>query len=215
VAFCCRAIDYAVFTACVALILAHLVSGTDAEGGLSSILAHQRLSDQAIVAEVVGILAKLDMLSNDRQLGELASMLSFLANMDLMDPPNTSNEGRANTSNIVSPFEALQLTIPCVGRVLITKEGVRMNESNEFLPSHGQHVASGLPNCNTAQQENGHMHFENLDQQDAFGGLSDVNWMNPEVSYEYPPRDDQAQSPPEIASFCDAMDFSSYALIWQ
>jgi hypothetical protein len=215
VAFCCRAIDYAVFTACVALILAHLVTGTEAEGSFSSILAHQRLSDQAIVAEVVGLIAELDMLSNDRQLSELSSMLSFLASIDLMDNPKTSDEGRTDTFNTVSPFRALQLTLPCVGRVLISKEGVKMNESNECPSSHGQPVARGLLNCNMAQQEDGHVHFENRDQQNAFGGLSDVNWMNPEVSAEYPPWDDQAQPSPELAHFCDALDFSSYSLISQ
>ncbi|KAF3798554.1 Dehydrocurvularin biosynthesis regulator [Colletotrichum gloeosporioides] len=82
VAFCCRGTDFSAFTACLALVLAHIERWQRATTKGVDILAHQRLSDRAVVEEAIELFLGVNGSSSDDLLEQTASILRSLLDME-------------------------------------------------------------------------------------------------------------------------------------
>ncbi|CAG9984004.1 unnamed protein product [Clonostachys byssicola] len=145
VPFCCRAIDFAAFIACLALLLAHLDESCRSPK-TACVLAHHRLSDRAMVEEVLELMKGLDQESNDEDdvlLRQTASILAHLSSITA-DAASRTND---NLINVPTSTDAdisshcLRLAIPCFGRASITRNGIH-KEKRSDESYHGVHEAS-------------------------------------------------------------------------
>ncbi|EXF79429.1 hypothetical protein CFIO01_06019 [Colletotrichum fioriniae PJ7] len=59
ISFCCRAIDFSAFTACLSLLLAH-IERWNRDSDVVDFLVHQRASDRALVEEVIELMLEVD-----------------------------------------------------------------------------------------------------------------------------------------------------------
>ncbi|TDZ13952.1 Dehydrocurvularin biosynthesis regulator [Colletotrichum spinosum] len=126
-AFCCTGIDFSAFTACLSLLVAHVQRAHHGQGTVD-FLAHQRLSDRALVEEVVGLMMEVNSAGTDALLEQTASILKSLLDIEADAADNAHKDccahanGEGNGSNRV-----LRLKIPYYGNLCISRNGVFSN----------------------------------------------------------------------------------------
>lgn len=149
VVFCCRPVDFCAFTAALALLLAHLDSHGSNPGHM---LAHQRLSDRALIENVVGMLDELNELNHDELSRETAKLTRKLLELEEKCSqgggtyrgriPQEDEEGGVEVQQ--GPF---QLDIPYFGTVKLAPEMAPVSQhtcvmSGSTLPSQGTRKVS-------------------------------------------------------------------------
>ncbi|KAK0727822.1 hypothetical protein B0T26DRAFT_639666 [Lasiosphaeria miniovina] len=146
IAFCCRAIDFFALVGAMTLLLAHLYGHRQRVG--ENILAHQRLSDRAIMEEVLERMDGINENNGDSLSQKSADILRHLLALE-----NEAAEGRSVCpGHLPCPQEdrecdededdhVLRMIIPYFGIIKIAKEGVISKES----PRKTQPSAQAMP----------------------------------------------------------------------
>ncbi|KAK1849328.1 C6 zinc finger domain-containing protein [Colletotrichum chrysophilum] len=122
-AFCCRSIDFSAFTACLAFVLAHIERwrrGTEAV----DFLAHQRLSDRAVVEEAVELFLEVNESSSDGLLEHTASILRSLLDMEADAAAQATSPVDLIAAETRHSRRCLYLKIPYFGALTITRHGI-------------------------------------------------------------------------------------------
>ncbi|KAL3294897.1 C6 zinc finger domain containing protein [Colletotrichum asianum] len=133
-AFCCRSIDFSAFTACLALVLAHIERwqrGTEAV----DFLAHQRLSDRAVVEEAVELFLEVNGSSSGGLLEHTASILRSLLDMEADAAARATSPADLNATETRLSRRCLYLKIPYFGALTITRHGIS-SKSASVASSH-------------------------------------------------------------------------------
>lgn len=133
-AFCCRSIDFSAFTACLALVLAHIERwrrGTDAV----DFLANQRLSDQAVVEEAVELFLEVNESSSDGLLEHTASILRSLLDMEADAAAQAISPIDLIAAETRHSRRCLYLKLPYFGALTITRHGIS-SKSASVASSH-------------------------------------------------------------------------------
>lgn len=130
--FCCRSIDLCAFTACLALLVAHITRINHQQFGSASALAHQRLSDRATVEETIDIMLQISEASSDLSLQESATMLRGLSTMEEDAAMKSRGHPTAHMidSSPSTSKRAMRTKIPFFGTVYITSSGVSTDPFN-------------------------------------------------------------------------------------
>ncbi|KAK1484661.1 hypothetical protein CTAM01_12905 [Colletotrichum tamarilloi] len=81
ISFCCRAIDFSAFTACLSLLLAH-IERWNHDADVVDFLVHQRASDRALIEEVIELMLEVDHSDSGSLLEQTASILKALLDME-------------------------------------------------------------------------------------------------------------------------------------
>ena len=123
--FCCRGIDLCAFTACLALLAAHITRRSHQQFGSSGALAHQRLSDRATVEETIDIMLQICEVSSDLSLQESATILKGLSTMeeDAATKSRAPSTGHIIDTDSSTSKHAMRTNIPFFGTVYITSCG--------------------------------------------------------------------------------------------
>ncbi|KAH8881956.1 hypothetical protein GQ53DRAFT_464881 [Thozetella sp. PMI_491] len=121
VAHCCRVVDFSALLASLTLLLAH-IDGHSAATPSDNVLAHQRLSDRAMMEQVLDNMDMMGSLSNDLLSNKTADLLRQLLAIETDAAGGSSYSFGASTA---SPPEvgSLQLCVPYLGLVTITRGG--------------------------------------------------------------------------------------------
>lgn len=103
------------------------------------VLPHQRQCDRATVEEVVELMQELDEASRDVLLGQTACIVTRLSRLE-SDAARSTDELTAAPSSASDGWEAppsyyLQLEIPYLGRIKITKNGISKAELQDECQS--------------------------------------------------------------------------------
>ncbi|KAH8424258.1 Zn(II)2Cys6 transcription factor [Aspergillus melleus] len=149
VAYCCRAVDFFALTAALILLLAHLdghrrrhapqaedsqnPSGISSKGDLN-FLAHQRLSDRAMMEQVVENMDQIGQVSMDavseRSAGLLRRLLVMEADAAGGRPYSTQSECISEASpEEQDEVDVVRICIPYFGTVRVAREGVVSKET--------------------------------------------------------------------------------------
>ncbi|RSL51786.1 hypothetical protein CEP54_011241 [Fusarium duplospermum] len=124
IAFCCTSIDFSAFTACLTLLLAHLRRWHN-RNGVEDDLAHQRLSDRAMVQETIELMIELGQECGDTVLEKTTGIVSNLARIEADAAKKAGLYGDfSGTRNRCAPNRSLRLMIPSFGVVSITRDGI-------------------------------------------------------------------------------------------
>ncbi|KAI9037528.1 uncharacterized protein KD926_000248 [Aspergillus affinis] len=173
VAYCCRAVDFFALTAALILLLAHLdghrrrhapqagdsqnPNGNSSKGDLN-FLAHQRLSDRAMMEQVVENMDQIGRVSMDavseRSAGLLRRLLAMEADAAGGRPYSTQSEciSEALTEE-QDEVDVVRICIPYFGTVRVAREGVISKETppGMWTPATDSAIDAG----HTSQQEAG------------------------------------------------------------
>ncbi|RSM17567.1 hypothetical protein CDV31_003645 [Fusarium ambrosium] len=129
IAFCCTSIDFSAFTACLTLLLAHLRRWQN-DNGVEDCLAHQRLSDRAMVQETIELMIELGQECGDTVLEKTTGIVSNLARIEADAAKKAGLYGGfSGASNRCAPNRSLRLMIPSFGIVSITRDGITPSAS--------------------------------------------------------------------------------------
>ncbi|KAF4773063.1 hypothetical protein HER10_EVM0001805 [Colletotrichum scovillei] len=164
--FCCRAIDFSAFTACLSLLLAHIERWSH-DSDVVDFLVHQRASDRALVEEVIELMLEVDHPNSGSLLKRTASILKALLDMEAgaasrsgrySDSPSAESSGDACRT---SP--CLRIKVPALGTVNITRHGISLisgqsadSEANEYVES-GNVAFDTTGGVEQAQEEQLHL----------------------------------------------------------
>ncbi|KAK3359671.1 hypothetical protein B0T25DRAFT_600824 [Lasiosphaeria hispida] len=129
IAFSCRTMDFYALMAAMTLLLAHLDGHRRAKGG--NVLKHQRLSDRAMVEEVLENMEGVNKLSMDvlsQKSSELLRRLLAIEGDSAAGRQNYSAESVAWPEAGNSEENVLRVCVPYFGTVKIAPEGVITKE---------------------------------------------------------------------------------------
>ena len=145
--FSCRSIDFSAFTSCIVLLLIHIDHATQIPQG-GAVASHQRPTDLALVKEVIAIITDLDKASDDSLLQHIANILSCLCSIEAsaLSCRAQPNRDPERTSERSDSHHGLKLSIPYVGRISITSNGI-CNELGARITTiqRPQDLASTMP----------------------------------------------------------------------
>jgi hypothetical protein len=124
--FCCRMIDFSAFTACLALLSAHIARHQRVSDRMDS-LAHQHLSDRATVEETITLLPEASKVDTDtgllQQAAAILECLSVIeANAAARSNANLTVE--STTSDGSSSCRSVRVKVPFIGPVTISANGI-------------------------------------------------------------------------------------------
>ncbi|KAK1625143.1 hypothetical protein BDP81DRAFT_474512 [Colletotrichum phormii] len=159
IAFCCRAIDFSAFTACLSLLIAHIERwnrGSD----VVDFLVHQRASDRALVQEAIELMLEVDSSSSDSLLNQTAAMLEALSDIeaDAASRMGRSPGNASAKSGVACGSRCLQLKVPALGTIKMTRNGISMIsgqycEMNKYVePGSAISEATGGPDQSQEEQ---------------------------------------------------------------
>lgn len=124
IAFCCKSIDYSAFMACLTLLLAHLRRWHDSNG-VDDGLAHQRLSDRAMVQETIELMTELGQESGDTVLEKTTELVTSLSRIEADAAKKAGLYGGfSGTRSHRMSNSSLRIMIPSFGVVSITRDGI-------------------------------------------------------------------------------------------
>ena len=139
-AFCCRSIDFAAFTACLTLLLAHLESHRD-DFGTMDFLAHQRLSDRAMVEETIDLMLESSCSGNDSVSQHTADILRCLLGIEA-EAADGRNPSQFNNSTPESQHRSsIRLILPHLGKVEVGSDRIIAFDSSQ----RASRMASPMP----------------------------------------------------------------------
>lgn len=122
---CCRTIDFFALMAAMTLLLAHLDSRRSSQ--TDNILAHQYLSDRAMMEQAQENMEAVSRLNTDALSGQSADLLRRLLAIEA-----ETADGHSRSAETVRPHEddnsIVRVYIPCFGTIKITREGVISKE---------------------------------------------------------------------------------------
>ncbi|PLB53363.1 hypothetical protein P170DRAFT_508005 [Aspergillus steynii IBT 23096] len=166
VAYCCRAVDFFALTAALILLLAHLdghrrrhapqaedpqSTNGNTRGDLN-FLAHQRLSDRAMMEQVVENMDQIGRVSMDavseRSAGLLRRLLAMEADAAEGKPYSTQSERISdNPPEEQDELDVVRICIPYFGTVRVAREGVISKETppGMWTPAIDPEVDAGRP----------------------------------------------------------------------
>ncbi|EQB47917.1 hypothetical protein CGLO_12916 [Colletotrichum gloeosporioides Cg-14] len=140
VAFCCRGTDFSAFTACLALVLAHIERWQRGTKGVD-ILAHQRLSDRAVVEEAIELFLEVNGSSSDDLLEQTASILRSLLDMEADAATQATSPADLIAVETRHSRRCLRLKIPYFGAVTITRNGTSLKSTPVVSPNWTPYIA--------------------------------------------------------------------------
>ncbi|KAF5702727.1 C6 zinc finger domain-containing protein [Fusarium mundagurra] len=138
VAFCCTLIDFSAFTACIALLLAHLQRWhRDPELGDDRL--YRRLSDRDMVQETIELMLELSQQNDDAVLKKKAGVVKSLARMEADAAKHAGLYGDIGVASRRSlPNVSLQVIVPTIGSVSISRNGVSPSRLSENVESQDE-----------------------------------------------------------------------------
>lgn len=152
ISFCCRAIDFSAFTACLSLLLAH-IERWNRDSDVVDFLVHQRASDRALVEEVIELMLEVDHSNSGSLLKQTASILKALLDMEADAASRSgisSNSPSAGSSGDAWGISrCLRLKFPALGTIKITRHGISLISGQSACSETNEHVDSGVDALNT------------------------------------------------------------------
>ena len=131
IAFCCRSSDFFALIAAMTLLLVHLNSHgqDDLNSGADYLLAHQRLSDRAMMERVLEDMQQMSEESNDAVNKESADLLQKLLHLEAAGASGEriwsaeSLSAAEVDASDKSEAEVLRISVPYLGHIKITHRG--------------------------------------------------------------------------------------------
>ncbi|KAK5654930.1 hypothetical protein OQA88_6686 [Cercophora sp. LCS_1] len=148
VAFCCRNVDFHALMAAMTLVLAHLNSHRHPKG--ENLLGHQRMSDQAMMDEVLESMELISKLNKDPLSEKSAKLLRSLMHIEAEAAAGrrsySARSEKGGTATGASEENVLRICVPYFGTVRIAPEGVISRElDNPQRPNQPQSPQGAAP----------------------------------------------------------------------
>ncbi|KAI1826656.1 hypothetical protein F4861DRAFT_545700 [Xylaria intraflava] len=124
--FCCRMMDLSAFTACLAILTAHIARYQHTPYSVNP-LAHQHLSDRATVDETIRLL--LETSDSDKEtllMQQAAEILKCLRiiEADITVKFNDNSPDMETTGDDLYPKRSIRLKVPFLGTIIISANGI-------------------------------------------------------------------------------------------
>ncbi|KAI1812448.1 hypothetical protein GGS20DRAFT_23364 [Poronia punctata] len=134
--FCCRMVDFGAFTACVAMLSAHISRDPSLSNRLSSLGIHHS-GDRALVDETVGLMLEASVLGNGTDvLRKTVEILKCLSAIE--EEVVARRRGPANQCTTTrGPEKIVRMKVPFVGDVFISASGVTVRSSTSSSTGNG------------------------------------------------------------------------------
>jgi hypothetical protein len=117
----CRTVDFLALMAALTILLAHMDSHRQST---QNVLAHQRLSDRAMVKQVFDNMERLSKLTSDTLLSKSANLLECLLQVESEVMRGETHTSHTALSYLEQECSVLQLPIPYFGIIKIGREGI-------------------------------------------------------------------------------------------
>ncbi|KAK1711237.1 uncharacterized protein BDZ83DRAFT_590922 [Colletotrichum acutatum] len=146
ISFCCRAIDFSAFTACLSLLLAY-IERWNHDSDVVDFLVHQRASDRALVEEVTELMLEVDHSNSSSALKQTVSIVKALLGMeaDAASPSGKSSESPSadSSGDACRTSRCLRIKVPALGTINITRHGMSLISGQSACSTANKYVESG------------------------------------------------------------------------